>query len=104
MRTFFQTLFLALLQTTLPAQPAANDFIAQHYLLQERLADGLTFDILQDKQGFLWFATEFGLVKYDGHSLKTYRPIPNDTNSLASEFTSCLAEDSNGHLWVGLMH
>ena len=58
MRTHILILFLVLSNTVLSAQRAAGDYIAQHYLLQERLADGLTFDVMQDRQGFMWFATE----------------------------------------------
>ena len=104
MRILFSILFLALLHGALPAQPATGDYIARNYLLQDRLADGLTFDVMQDRQGFLWFATEFGLVKYDGHSLKTYRHVPGDEGSLADNVTTSLAEDATGNLWVGTMN
>ncbi len=92
------------MSAVLPAQTAEEDWIARHYLLQERLVDGLVFDILQDRQGFMWFGTEFGLVKYDGHSLKTYRHAPDDEFSLADNVVTSLAEDQAGNLWVGTMN
>ena len=32
--------------------------------------------IIQDRRGFLWFATADGLNRYDGHSFVIYRGIP----------------------------
>jgi ligand-binding sensor domain-containing protein len=30
------------------------------------------YDVLQDAKGFMWLATEMGLVSYDGNAFKTY--------------------------------
>lgn len=86
------------------AQGTHNDYIAENYLLQERLVDGLVFDILQDNIGYLWFGTEYGLVKYDGFRYSTFRHAANDPMSLADNVITCLAEDEEGHLWVGTMN
>ena len=37
--------------------------------------------ILQDRRGFMWFATEDGLNRYDGNTFVVYKNNPNDPNS-----------------------
>jgi len=71
------------------------------YYFQEQLAQDLVLDILQDDQGFMWFATSNGLIRYDGAELKIYRNIPGDTMSLAGDYITKLALGENETLWVG---
>jgi len=71
------------------------------YVLKTGVLGGLVFDILQDQQGFMWFATEQGLFRYDGYEFKAYKTEPDNTNSLSSNVIDCLLEDDNGNLWVG---
>lgn len=56
--------------------------------------------IYQDHYGFMWFATENGLVKYDGARFITYSNIPSDSTSLAHDFVTSLVEDKDGNLYV----
>lgn len=58
-------------------------------------------DILQDSRGFLWFATEDGLNRYDGYEFKVYRNNPFDPFSISSNQISSLLEDKEGNIWVG---
>jgi len=67
--------------------------------------DGLSSNrincLVQDGQGFMWFATDEGLNRYDGHSVKVYAHIPLDTTSLSSNLVTHLLVDRRGVLWVG---
>src|SRR5579872_6187235 len=38
--------------------------------------------ILRDRQGFVWFATDDGLNRYDGYSFTVYQHVINDKHSL----------------------
>ncbi|MEP2448292.1 MAG: two-component regulator propeller domain-containing protein [Balneola sp.] len=68
-------------------------------------ADGLSQstvnDILQDSRGFLWFATEDGLNRYDGYEFKVYRNNPNDSFSISGNQITTILEDENNSIWVG---
>jgi signal transduction histidine kinase/ligand-binding sensor domain-containing protein len=57
--------------------------------------------ILQDSYGFMWFATDDGLNRYDGHDLVVYKNNPADARSLSHNRVWSLFEDSAGVLWVG---
>jgi len=57
--------------------------------------------ILKDRYGFMWFATNDGLNKFDGKSFVVYRNSPGDSTSLKSNEILALYEDAAGNLWVG---
>lgn len=59
------------------------------------------FCILQDREGFLWFGTEMGLVRYDGYNFRVFRHDPNDPHSISSNIIKAIHEDENGTLWIG---
>ncbi len=55
---------------------------------------------VQDDLGFLWFATQFGLSRYDGYSIKTYRHVMGNQASLACSDVRTLFKDHAGNLWA----
>ncbi len=92
---------------TIKGSIANNSTIDYHNIIFEHITpeDGLPFptinDILQDEQGFMWFATENGLCRYDAYNFKMYQHDPLDTNSLPNNNVLCLLEDRNNNLWIG---
>lgn len=56
--------------------------------------------ILKDKKGFLWFATEDGLNKYDGYRFTIYKHSRDITTSLKNNYVNDILEDKQGDLLV----
>ena len=56
--------------------------------------------MVQDKTGFLWFATQAGLLRYDGQNFVTYRSDINNPNSLSADYIESIFLDSKGMLWL----
>ena len=61
----------------------------------------LTSAIAQDRQGFLWFGTQRGLVRYDGYEYRVFRSTPNDPTTLGGSYVRALLVAADGRLWVG---
>jgi signal transduction histidine kinase/ligand-binding sensor domain-containing protein len=57
----------------------------------------------QDAQGFQWFGTQNGLVRYDGYEYKPYDHNPYDTNSPTPHPSMALLGDRSGRLWSGTL-
>lgn len=54
---------------------------------------------VQDKDGFMWFATWNGLVRYDGYNYYTFKPIQNSDGMISSNRIFNIKRTSNGNLW-----
>ncbi len=65
------------------------------------LTSGTIFTALQDRQGFLWFGTDYGLFRYDGRELVVYRNDPDQPTSISDNTIWSLYEDRQGMIWVG---
>ncbi|MEM6647068.1 MAG: two-component regulator propeller domain-containing protein [Bacteroidota bacterium] len=72
-----------------------------HLGTAEGLPSAAVYDMLQDRQGFVWFATGAGIARYDGYAFTTFQHNPRDTTSLPSNWAWTLFEDQDGTLWVG---
>lgn len=81
------------------AQPDPINFTS--LTSKEGLSSNIITGILKDRFGWMWFATEDGLDKFDGNRFTIYRHTANDTNGLQSNDITCLHEDKAGTLWVG---
>ncbi|NPA35643.1 MAG: SpoIIE family protein phosphatase [Chlorobi bacterium] len=61
-------------------------------------------DMLKDRLGDIWIATNFGLYKYDGEKIVSYFEDPDGysaTNSICSDVVNALYEDKQGWIWIG---
>ena len=67
---------------------------------KEGLSSNTTFRVAQDKQGFLWIATQNGLQRYDGARFLTFRHIPGNSSSIPENNVNRLFIDSKERLWV----
>lgn len=74
---------------------------AGHFFPSERFSSGLINDVCQDKYGYIWIATDYGLNKFDGYRFTQYLHQPEDSTSIGSNVAGCLFCDSDGRLWVG---
>lgn len=72
--------------------------------LEDGLSQGHVHDIIQDRRGFMWFATESGLNRYDGHDFKVYEPKPFDSASLADGTINDIHEAKDGAIWVATQY
>ncbi len=70
--------------------------------VNDGLSQGMVFDILQSRDGFLWIATKDGLNRYDGYRFEIYAPNPFDPYAISSSEVYHLFEDSRGRIWLKL--
>jgi ligand-binding sensor domain-containing protein len=69
--------------------------------IDEGLSQTIVYSIAQDNEGYMWFATEDGLNRYDGYHFHVIRHDPENQKSLGYNHILDLYVDSRGILWVG---
>ena len=84
-----------------PIAAQTNQLKFTHLFSEHGLSQNTVHSILQDRRGFMWFATEDGLDRYDGYNFKVYKNIPQDSSSISDNFIWTIYEDRDGVLWVG---
>ncbi len=73
----------------------------QRYTVEDGLAQGSTFCIVQDRKGFMWFGTEQGLNRFDGYNFHVYKFEYDNPNSLSDSYIKSICEDTSGVMWIG---
>ncbi len=69
--------------------------------ISDGLSQGMVFDMLQDRHGFIWIATKDGLNRYDGYNFKVFTNDPYNQFSISGNTCTALLEDTRGRLWIG---
>jgi signal transduction histidine kinase/CheY-like chemotaxis protein/ligand-binding sensor domain-containing protein len=65
------------------------------------LSQGHVSATLRDHKGFMWFATDEGLNKYDGYKFTAYKHVAEKPASISNDFVFDIIEDKARNLWVG---
>ena len=71
------------------------------YFTSDKLSSTIVTSICQDKTGYIWIGTEYGLNRFDGYTFTVYKNNPQDSTSLMFNIISKVFCDSKGNLWVG---
>ncbi len=97
---FFLVLWLGLVAASQGEASTTKTLRFGRITLEDGLSHRRVYDILQDQQGFLWFATQNGLDRFDGLTIKSFRREAGDPSSLPDSYVVDLAEDERGTLWI----
>ncbi len=92
---------LVLLALTSPVQASEGNVRFTHLTLDDGLSQANVESVLQDRRGFIWLATEDGLNRYDGRTIRVYKHDSQDPTSLAHSWVRALLEGADGSLWIG---
>ena len=85
--------------TTFAASPP---IVLEHLTTNDGLPQGTVLATLQDSQGFVWFGTEDGLVRYDGREFIRYAYSPTIPHGLPGNYIQGIVEDAHHDLWIAV--
>lgn len=92
----------AALLGTVPAFAELPDQLRLDHLgIEAGLSSSAISRIIQDDNGFIWFATQSGLNRYDGYAVERYEHDPFDRNSLSHNLIQTMYHDDSGIFWIG---
>lgn len=79
----------------------AQEITFKKIAVSDILSSGTIYTALQDRQGFLWFGTDYGLFRFDGTDFIVYRNDLDQPTSISDNNIWSLYEDRQGIIWVG---
>ncbi|MBI1767451.1 MAG: hypothetical protein HYR67_03640 [Bacteroidetes bacterium] len=92
MNSYYQSLILVFVCML---DCVGQEFTFKNYNEQNGLPSSEVYQVFQDHEGFIWFATDNGVVRFDGGEFKLF----NKSNGLADAVVFSIIEDPNYNLW-----
>lgn len=100
MKTYYLLLLLGLLRLSVDCKAQSGERLSLPR--QEQLSSQRVTQVIQDSEGFLWYATEGGGVcRDDGRRMSVFRSDANHPDLLCSNDVASLAEASGRYILIG---
>jgi len=93
--SLFSIRFWLIICLFLPLWSWAQSPHFRHYTTNDGLASSQVYQILQDSKGFLWFATDRGVSRYDGYTFERF----DSGDGLVGNVIFRMTEDHLGRVW-----
>ncbi|MDX2191148.1 MAG: two-component regulator propeller domain-containing protein [Bacteroidota bacterium] len=82
-----------------------NDFVSpaasfDHFTIEEGSPSNNIRCVYRDNNGFVWFGTDLGLVRFDGYDFKVFTNDKSDSNSISTNEVTDITPDKEGNLWI----
>lgn len=92
---------LAFLLFYCPLLLFAEPYTIEKLGMEQGLSNSYIVGITQDKQGYMWFATESGLNRFDGQNFRVYRKNAQKNKSINSnELNVVYADTIDNTVWI----
>jgi signal transduction histidine kinase/ligand-binding sensor domain-containing protein/DNA-binding response OmpR family regulator len=92
---------IVFLSLILSAQMFAQPYSIKRLNIEQGLSSDYVVSIDQDKRGFMWFATESGLNRFDGKTFKTYWKNRQSNSGISgNELNKVLVDPTEPYVWV----
>ena len=80
---------------------SAYPYVIKRLGIEQGLSNNYVVGITQDKTGFMWFATESGLNRFDGKEFKVYKTFFQNTDGISgNELNKVLADTAADVVWI----
>lgn len=79
---------------------SAQEPIYKHFGVDEGLPSSEVYDTYQDKEGYIWFATDKGLSRYNGYEFENF----NSNDGLPGNVVLRFYPQPNGQVWCYTYH
>jgi ligand-binding sensor domain-containing protein len=89
--------FILILLFIFTASGIAQTLPFRTYSIEDGLSEAVVVDLMQDSQGYIWIATNYGLNRFDGIQFKNYF----QKDGLLSNKIYSLYQDSSSVIWIG---
>ena len=99
MRKRFQCCCLVLSCLLLSLKLTAQSWSYRQYTAEQGLPSTEVYDIIQDRKGYIWAATDRGVARFDGYAFESLTTAEGLSNNVVFK----LCEGPDGKIWFGEM-
>ena len=94
---------ILLFTSVLPAQDQQtrrplNQYVHDHWTEKDGLPQNGVYSLMQSRDGYIWFGSEEGLVRFDGVRFSVFDRT--NTRGIKSAWIRLLHEDEEGGIWI----
>jgi ligand-binding sensor domain-containing protein/putative methionine-R-sulfoxide reductase with GAF domain len=82
------------------SEAQTKQFRFKHFTNEDGLIQNTVYDCVQDKYGYMWFSTKNGVCRYDGYSVKTFKPSDYFSDDRVN-LSQCIETALNGNILFG---
>lgn len=79
---------------------AAQQYHMRHFGVEDGLPSSEAYDVMQDREGFIWISTDRGLSRYDSYSFRNF----STADGLTDNTVFSVQEDAQGRIWCSTLH
>lgn len=99
-RLISQLILAFVMMTVLPVKAGVLPSGISHFYDNSQLSSNLVTSLCQDKQGYIWISTEYGLNRFDGLHFSAYYADDNVAQPLLSNNCRRVICDNDGQVWT----
>lgn len=83
------------------AQDRLKNLEFKQFSTPDGLPNSMVHQVYQDRDGYIWIPTFYGLFRYDGYEVRTYKSNLYTPGLLTNNNVLCIEEDYSHRLWIG---
>lgn len=83
------------------ARASFDNLLFKEFSTLNGLPNNMVHQVYQDRDGYIWIATHYGLFQYDGYEVKTVKSNLYTPGLLINNDVICVKEDYSHRLWIG---
>ncbi len=97
MMQFFLKIALIITATCYCVLGYSQSYVYKHYGVEDGLPSSEVYSAFQDSKGYMWFATDAGVSRFNGYEFENF----NASDGLTDNTVFLITEDSKGRIWFG---
>ena len=75
----------------------SQTFYYEHYTVEDGLPSSQVYSAFQDSKGYIWFATDAGVIRFNGYEFENF----DASDGLTDNTVFLITEDHEGRIWFG---
>jgi ligand-binding sensor domain-containing protein len=95
--SYIKAFIICFLTLLISSCVSAQDYSYKHYGVEDGLPSSEVYSAFQDSKGYLWFATDAGVSRFNGYEFENF----DASDGLTDNTVFLITEDHKGRIWFG---